>query len=342
MLTPTSGGSITDASGNVWTITQAKDVDKNGVPTPGGGGSAALTYVAATADRVGPGRHDSPLVFVDQRHVDRTRGNQPGRHPAGCRSAGGHAAGHRHTTRAAAGVSAEHFRQPHPDRPDHARRQQSEFNADTQAFGFSPAIMFNDPWLDQWAGNAPFDGSFMPAALAHAKAGGIVGMSLMLPNPVDHGPSMDGPAVDPVQLLTPGSALNSSLNQELDQAAGLLQQFKDAGDAVLTRFMFELDGGWFWWGNGNFSGAQQTQLFRYIVNYLRVTKGLDNLLTTFAVNGGPGTYQYPGDDVVDIVGIDAYTDNLAGYKGIYDKLIAQAPTKVFALTEFGSGDPGAA
>ena len=152
----------------------------------------------------------------------------------------------------------------------------------------------------------------MPAALAHAKAGGIVGMSLMLPNPVDHGPSMGGPAVDPVQLLTPGSALNSSLNRELDQAAGLLQQFKDAGDAVLTRFMLELDGGWFWWGDGHFSNAQQTQLYRYIVNYLRVTKGLDNLLTTFAINGGPGDYQYPGDDVVDIVGIDAYTDNLAG------------------------------
>ena len=41
-----------------------------------------------------------------------------------CRAAGGHAAGHRHTTRAAAGVSAEPFRQPHPDRPDLARRQQ--------------------------------------------------------------------------------------------------------------------------------------------------------------------------------------------------------------------------
>ena len=122
----------------------------------------------------------------------------------------------------------------------------------------------------------------------------------------------------------------------------MLQQFKDAGDAVLTRFMFELDGGWFWWGDGNFSNAQQTQLYRYIVDYLRVTKGLDNLLTTFAVNGGPGTYQYPGDDVVDIVGIDAYTDNLAGsYKGVYDKLIAQAPTKLFALSEYGSGDPNA-
>ena len=57
------------------------------------------------------------------------------------------------------------------------------FIADTQAFGFSPAIMFNDPWLMQWAGNAPYDPSFMPTALAHAKAGGIVGMSLLFAQP---------------------------------------------------------------------------------------------------------------------------------------------------------------
>ncbi len=215
----------------------------------------------------------------------------------------------------------------------------SEFNAITQAFGFSPAIMFFDPWLDQWAGNAPFNAACLPLALAHAKSGGIVGMSLMLPNPVDHGPSQGGPAVDPVQLLTAGTALNASLNGLLDQAAGLLAQFRTAGNAVLTRFLLELDGGWFWWGDGHMTNAQQTALFRYIVNYLRVTKGLDNLLTTFAINGGPGDFEYPGDDVVDILGIDCYTDNLTGYKGTYDKLRAAAPSKLFALTEDGSGDP---
>jgi mannan endo-1,4-beta-mannosidase len=223
----------------------------------------------------------------------------------------------------------------HPDND-----QRDEFKAVTQAFGFSPAIMFCDPWLDQWAGNAPYNPAFMPAALAHAKSGGIFGMSLLLPNPVDNGPSIGGPAVDPVQLFTPGSALNNSLNRSLDLAAGLLQQFKDAGQAVLTRFMLELDGPWFWWGYGHLSHADQTRLFRYIVNYLRVTKGLDNLLTTFAINGGPGDYEYPGDDLVDIVGIDAYTDDLAAkYKGTYEKLHALAPSKIFAMTEDGSGDP---
>jgi len=214
-----------------------------------------------------------------------------------------------------------------------------EFADDVAALGFSPAIMFQDPWAAQWAGNAPFWANFMPSAMAHVKSGGIFGMSLMLPNPVNLGPSMNGPAVDPVLLLTPGSALNGALNRMLDQAAGLLQQFKDAGHAVLTRFLLELDGGWFWWGDGHFSNAQQTQLYRYIVNYLRVTRQLDNLLTTFAINGGPGDYEFPGVDVVDIVGIDAYTNNLAGYKAVCDKLIAQAPDLVFALTEFGSGTP---
>jgi hypothetical protein len=44
MLTPTSGGSIVDAAGNIWTLTETGDVDKNGESVPGGGGIAALTY----------------------------------------------------------------------------------------------------------------------------------------------------------------------------------------------------------------------------------------------------------------------------------------------------------
>ena len=44
VLTPTSGGSIVDAAGDVWTLTATGDVDKNGASVPGGGGIAALTY----------------------------------------------------------------------------------------------------------------------------------------------------------------------------------------------------------------------------------------------------------------------------------------------------------
>jgi hypothetical protein len=44
ILTPTSGGSIVDAAGNIWTLTATGDVDKNGASAHGGRGIAALTY----------------------------------------------------------------------------------------------------------------------------------------------------------------------------------------------------------------------------------------------------------------------------------------------------------
>jgi hypothetical protein len=44
--------------------------------------------------------------------------------------------------------------------------------------------------------------------------------------------------------------------------------------------------------------------------------------------------------VVDVIGYDAYTDNPAGYAPNYAALRAKAPAKPFAMTEFGSGNPG--
>jgi hypothetical protein len=47
-LTLSSGGSITDSAGNVWTLTASGSVMENGVATPGGGGTSAITYQAGT------------------------------------------------------------------------------------------------------------------------------------------------------------------------------------------------------------------------------------------------------------------------------------------------------
>ncbi len=44
-LTPTSGGTLTDASGNTWTLTAAGGVDENGTPVPGGSGTSAFAIV---------------------------------------------------------------------------------------------------------------------------------------------------------------------------------------------------------------------------------------------------------------------------------------------------------
>ncbi len=44
-ITPTSGGTLTDASGNKWTLTSAGVVDENGTAVPGGSGTAAFAIV---------------------------------------------------------------------------------------------------------------------------------------------------------------------------------------------------------------------------------------------------------------------------------------------------------
>ncbi len=44
-VTPTSGGTLTDAAGNKWTLTSAGVIDENGTAIPGGSGTSALAVV---------------------------------------------------------------------------------------------------------------------------------------------------------------------------------------------------------------------------------------------------------------------------------------------------------
>jgi hypothetical protein len=48
VLTTSSGGSITDAGANVWTLTASGEVDENGTAVAGGSGTSELTYDSAT------------------------------------------------------------------------------------------------------------------------------------------------------------------------------------------------------------------------------------------------------------------------------------------------------
>jgi len=223
-----------------------------------------------------------------------------------------------------------------------------EYNADTTALGFPVAVAIYEPYLHQWAHNYIYDPSFVDEAIAHRNAGGIEGGPRIIPNPAGGGSAEDGNPVNAEQVLTPGTAQYNGLIAFLNQTAtDILIPLKNAGVPLLFRYMMEMDGSWFWWGDvtlggfGKFNGSQQTRLYRLIHNYFVVTRGLDNLLFTFAINGGPGSYTYPGDDLVDIVSVDVYTNNPSSYVGIYNQLRAQAPSKLIAFSEWGAGTPSA-
>ena len=119
-------------------------------------------------------------------------------------------------------------------------------------------------------------------------------------------------------------------------AAGL-QQLRDAGVVVLWRPFHEMNGDWFWWGGQK--PEVMIRLWRQMFDYFSQDKHLDNLLWIYAPNHGDHTADYyPGDNYVDLVGVDAYTDfvDTNHIKGTAEVLALPKP---FGFAEFGPHNP---
>ena len=141
----------------------------------------------------------------------------------------------------------------------------------------------------------------------------------------------------------PGALANTAgsdyqlLLRDIDAIAGELQKFEDAGVPVLWRPLHEAQGGWFWWG------AHGPENFKQLWNltYDRLTNhhGLHNLIWEFTSSAAEGDHLnwYPGDDVVDMVGLDIYTDASSSMSGPwYDTLDVYNGRKLIALSETGT------
>lgn len=133
-------------------------------------------------------------------------------------------------------------------------------------------------------------------------------------------------------MADPGSEERRLLLRDIDAIAKELKKFDKAGVPVLWRPLHEADGGWFWWGA---KGPEPfKRLWRLLHGRLTQTHGLHNLLWVLTVSDPAW---YPGDDVVDIVGVDAYPPTSSdALTGQWDELIARFDgRKPLALTEFG-------
>jgi hypothetical protein len=109
-------------------------------------------------------------------------------------------------------------------------------------------------------------------------------------------------------VVTAGTAENTSFNAKLDFAAGEIKKLQDANVPVLWAPFHEVQaGGWFWWSKG--TGAQYTALWKYMFKYLTTTKGLNNILWLLPFSGAPNAAYYPGKEFVDIAGPDTYSQN---------------------------------
>jgi mannan endo-1,4-beta-mannosidase len=134
--------------------------------------------------------------------------------------------------------------------------------------------------------------------------------------------------------------------RDIDAIAVELQKFEDAGVPVVWRPLHEAQGNWteqnptgawFWWGAGGpetFKG-----LWRLMHDRLTDHHGLHNLIWEFTSSAAKSGHLqwYPGDDVVDMIGLDIYTDPTSSMSGEwYDVLAHYNGRKIIALSESGT------
>lgn len=125
---------------------------------------------------------------------------------------------------------------------------------------------------------------------------------------------------------------------DIDVIAGYLKQLKESNIPVLWRPLHEASGGWFWWGA---KGAEPCKtlwkiMYDRLVNYHQ----LNNLIWVWTTDSANDALNwYPGDDYVDIVGMDIYPgENQHGSQYVaFDKVKSlYAGKKIITLSECGS------
>jgi mannan endo-1,4-beta-mannosidase len=133
-------------------------------------------------------------------------------------------------------------------------------------------------------------------------------------------------------LANTNSVEYSLLLRDIDAIAVQLRKVSSNNIPVLWRPLHEASGGWFWWGAKG-SGPFK-QLWRLVYNRLTVYNNLHNLIWVLT-NEDPNWY--PGNDVVDIVGVDAYpSDQSDALSPDWQALKAQFDgVKLLTLSEFG-------
>ena len=159
----------------------------------------------------------------------------------------------------------------------------------------------------------------------------------------------DKTAFDIKEALKEGTWQNQFLMKDIEEAASYLKNLRDAGIPVIWRPLHEAagnynlysdNGAWFWWGKG---GAEPCkQLWRLLYDQFTKVHGLNNLIWVWTVDATAGCEDqyddwYPGDDVVDIVGVDIYENNTDAKTRQFQALVdVTKGNKLVSVSECGN------
>lgn len=113
---------------------------------------------------------------------------------------------------------------------------------------------------------------------------------------------------NPVQEILSHGRGYEAFTGYLDLIAEFAHRLKSP---VIFRPYHENTGSWFWWGEKHCTPDEFKELWRITVEYLRDKKGVHNFLYAYSPGSEtvtPEEYavRYPGDDYVDLIGLDMY------------------------------------
>lgn len=180
--------------------------------------------------------------------------------------------------------------------------------------------------------------------------GGAITLSWHPWNPVTGEKAWDNTG-DAVAAILPGGAQHDKFCNWLDTVVQFIKSLKTA-DGTLVPVIFrpwhEMSGSWFWWGSKSCTVEQYKQLYKMTVQYMR-DNNVDNVLYAFSPNMDPNDTEtnflkyYPGDDYVNIIGVDIYQFDKTGAefsKNLNNELamltkVGKERNKIICLAETG-------
>lgn len=148
--------------------------------------------------------------------------------------------------------------------------------------------------------------------------GGVTTVAWHFSNPVSGGGFYwrDSVSLPAVKYIIPGGQAHEEYKKILDGIGEWAHSIRGDDGAlvpVIFRPFHEFDGGWFWWGKPHCTRDEFISLWRFTVSYLRDSLDVHNFLYAFSPDNRFATKEeflerYPGDEWVDMVGMDNYGD----------------------------------
>ena len=161
--------------------------------------------------------------------------------------------------------------------------------------------------------------------------GGVTTVAWHFSNPVSGGGFYwkDSVSLPGVRYIIPGGKAHFQYKEILRSIAEWAKSVRGADGKIVPmifRPYHEFDGDWFWWGRSHSTVDEFKSLWKFTVSYLRDSLDVHTFLYAFSPDNRFMTEEvflerYPGDEWVDMVGMDNYGD--MGRDGYRPEVAAQ-------------------